>query len=65
MISAVKFMFLIPIASGVSAMVIAAACAPAYTGEEWPDGPNKDFFQNLVRPDNHKRPHQDLSARSC
>jgi hypothetical protein len=58
-------MFARSIASGVTTMAIAAACAPAYTGEEWPDGPNKDFFQNLLRPDNHKRPHQDPSARSC
>ena len=21
---------------------------------EWPDGPNKEFLKNLMRPDNHK-----------
>jgi hypothetical protein len=61
----IKFKFARSIPSGVTAMAIAAACAPAYAGEEWPDGPNKDFFQNLLRPGNHERPHQDPSARSC
>jgi hypothetical protein len=32
---------------------------------EWPDGPNKQFLQNLQRPDNHKNLHRDENSRSC
>jgi hypothetical protein len=32
---------------------------------EWPDGPNKEFFKNLLRPDNHKYPERDETTRSC
>jgi hypothetical protein len=31
---------------------------PALTGGEWPDGPNKKWFENLQRPDNHLAPSQ-------
>jgi len=51
---------------------IAAAAAaatgmavPAVTGGEWPDSPNKLWFENLQRPDNHKRPYQDKHTKSC
>jgi hypothetical protein len=29
---------------------------PLSPGGEWPDGPYKEWFQNLLRPDNHLRP---------
>ena len=32
---------------------------------EWPDGPNKQFLQNLQRPDNHKNLGRDENSRSC
>jgi hypothetical protein len=32
---------------------------------EWPDGPNKQFLQNLQRPDNHKHPYRDKHSQSC
>src|SRR5262245_5585715 len=32
---------------------------------EWPDGPNKEFFKNLQRPDNDKHPERDQTVRSC
>ena len=32
---------------------------------EWPDGPNKQFLQNLQRPDNYKNPHRDKNSQSC
>ena len=47
----------------------APACAqdlfggPAEKQKEWPDGPNKRFFQNLQRPDNYLRegPNYDVN----
>jgi hypothetical protein len=33
-------------------------------GEEWPDGPNKNWFQNLQRPDNDKNPQRQLDTKS-
>ena len=41
------------------------ACSPAYAldpldmQKQWPDGPLKDFFQNLMRPDNKLGPQLD------
>jgi|SRR4051794_22579169 hypothetical protein len=43
-----------------------AISSPAFGAAEWPDGPNKQFFQNLQRPDNHKRPYdQNAYSKSC
>jgi hypothetical protein len=33
--------------------------------KEWPDGPNKEFLKNLMRPDNHKHPYRDKHSLSC
>ena len=38
---------------------------PALAGDEWLDSPNKFFFQNLQRPDNHKFPDRDKDSLSC
>jgi hypothetical protein len=32
---------------------------------EWPDGPNKEFLKNLMRPDNHKSLYRDKHSLSC
>ena len=44
-------------------LIIAALSAltalPAAAGGEWPDGPNKQWFKGLQRPDNHKFPDRD------
>jgi hypothetical protein len=34
-------------------------------GGEWPDGPMKQWFQKLERPDAHKSPWWDAKSRSC
>ncbi len=31
---------------------------------EWPDGPNKTWFQNLQRPDNDRHPSRQLDSKS-
>lgn len=38
--------------------------APALAEKEWPDGPNKKYFENLRRPDNHLNPSRKLDAKS-
>ena len=37
----------------------------AFAGGEWPDGPNKAWFQSLERPDNHLNPMRDQMSRFC
>jgi hypothetical protein len=34
-------------------------------GGEWPDGPNKAWFESLQRPDNLGHPHRDDRSRFC
>ena len=41
------------------------SAAVAHAGGDWPDGPNKRFFESLQRPDNYKRPDQDEHIKSC
>jgi hypothetical protein len=35
------------------------------TKRQWPDGPNKEFLKNLMRPDNHKFLYRDRHSLSC
>jgi hypothetical protein len=50
-------------------LIIAALSAltalPAAAGGEWPDGPNKQWFKGLQRPDNHKFPDRDANSMTC
>ena len=36
-----------------------------FAGGEWPDGPNKHWFQGLQRPDNDKHSYRDEKSRFC
>jgi len=36
----------------------------ASAGGDWPDGPNKSYFDNLQRPDNHLAPYRKLDPKS-
>jgi hypothetical protein len=38
---------------------------PSHSGGEWPDGPYKEWFQSLERPDNDRHPYRDTKSRSC
>jgi hypothetical protein len=40
-------------------------CSQVAAKEEWPDGPNKSWFQTLQRPDNDKNPSRDEKSRFC
>jgi hypothetical protein len=49
------------------AAAIAAAmgmAVPAFAGGEWPDGPNKLWFEGLQRPDNHLNPSRKIDQKS-
>ena len=51
-----------------AALLLAVFLSPtvALAGDDaWPDSPNKLWFENLQRPDNHKRPYQDKHTKSC
>jgi hypothetical protein len=37
----------------------------SHAGGEWPDGPYKEWFQSLERPDNDRHPYRDTKSRSC
>ena len=40
------------------------ATAPCFALGEWPDGPHKEWFENLRRPDNHLHPERNVDPKS-
>ena len=44
------------LAAGLVASVPLMLSTELFAGGEWPDGPNKHWFQGLKRPDNAKHP---------
>jgi hypothetical protein len=46
------------------ATVLVTVSAPCVAGGEWPDGPNKEWFQRLQRPDNDLHPERQLDPKS-
>jgi len=54
--------------AGVRAVIVAAPWlifAPlCHAGGEWPDSPNKWWFENLQRPDNHLNPYRKTDPKS-
>jgi hypothetical protein len=57
-------MHLAPIVAVVAATMLLGPSSVAVAGGEWPDGPNKQWFQSLERPDNHKHPERQLDRKS-
>ena len=49
----------------MAAVSLVALSHDAGAGGEWPDGPNKAWFQNLQRPDNDQNPQRDQRSRFC
>ena len=50
----------------IALVVLWLVCpSPSFAGGEWPDGPNKLWFENLQRPDNDKHQYRDLKSRFC
>jgi hypothetical protein len=52
------------IAAGMAAMVLVLLPTELLAGGEWPDSPNKAWFENLQRPDNDKNPHRQADPKS-
>jgi hypothetical protein len=51
----------------LAAAALAAAMStavPSHAGGEWPDGPNKLWFEKLQRPDNHLAPYRNIDPKS-
>jgi hypothetical protein len=47
------------------ALSLTIACAQrAIAGGDWPDGPNKTYFEGLQRPDNDKHPYRARDPKS-
>jgi hypothetical protein len=53
------------IAAGLAATGVLALPSAAVAGGEWPDSPNKAWFQGLQRPDNSNHPYRDEKSRFC
>ena len=51
-------------AAGVAATVSLALPSELLAGGEWPNGPNKTWFQNLQRPDNNQHPYRQSDPKS-
>jgi hypothetical protein len=51
--------------AGLVALVTLVLPMDVLAGGEWPDGPNKNWFQNLQRPDNAQNPHRDKKSLFC
>jgi hypothetical protein len=52
------------LAAGMAAIALVLLPSELRAGGEWPDGPNKNWFQNLQRPDNDENPHRQLDTKS-
>ncbi len=58
-------MLLRAFAAGLVASVPLVLPPELFAGGEWPEGPNKLWFESLQRPDNDKNPQRDKNSRSC
>jgi len=48
----------------LAAAISLVFCTTGLTHEDWPDGPHKEWFKNLQRPDNAAHPHRRLDHKS-
>jgi hypothetical protein len=48
----------------IAAALAAAMSTAAYAAGEWPEGPNKLWFERLQRPDNHLAPYRNIDPKS-
>jgi hypothetical protein len=51
--------------AGIAATMILTAALTCLAGGDWPDRPNKEWFQSLQRPDADKNPWWDAKSHSC
>jgi hypothetical protein len=48
----------------IVAMMVPTVAAPCVAKGEWPDGPLKEWFENLQRPDNDRYPERKRDPKS-
>ena len=51
-------------ALAAAGMIFTAFATSALARGEWPDDPNKEWFENLQRPDNERHPERKLDPKS-
>jgi hypothetical protein len=51
-------------AAPLAACISIVFSSTAFPKGEWPDGPNKAWFENLQRPDNHLHPERRIDPKS-
>ena len=51
-------------AAALAACIIIVLLNAAFPKGEWPDSPNKAWFENLQRPDNHLHPERRVDPKS-
>jgi hypothetical protein len=52
------------VAAALGACVSIALSNSAFPRDEWPNGPNKAWFENLQRPDSHLHPQRLIDPKS-
>jgi hypothetical protein len=57
-------LILISLALGAFLISCQVPLRNAHAGGDWPDGPNKQFFDELQRPDNHLNPSRKIDRKS-
>ena len=50
--------------AAIAASLLSAGVEHSLAGGEWPDGPYKEWFQNLQRPDNDQHPERRIDPKS-
>ena len=56
--------FIRPVCICSVAMLLLFSPAPCFARGEWPDGPHKEWLENLRRPDNHLQPERNVDSKS-
>ena len=51
-------------AAALAACISIAFSTVAFPRGEWPDSPNRAWFENLQRPDNHLHPYRKIDPKS-
>ena len=53
-----------PPAAAMAAAITLVIPTAGFPHSEWPDGPDKEWFENLQRPDNHLHPSRKVDPKS-
>jgi hypothetical protein len=53
-----------PVGVYIAITAFLAATVPCVARGEWPDSPHKEWFESLLRPDNHLHPERNVDPKS-